>query len=285
MRYLFLLLVLMANVAVAQLQLPEWSSDAMIRQKIGYTTFEMRYGRPSVRGRKIFDGLVPFNRLWRTGAGKASTIYFDKDVTIAGKKIGAGIYSLATIPGEKEWSVMLNSDTSKIYGAPSEYDSKTEVLRFTVSSKRTARFYETLTIDLEQKKNDAVFVLLWENTEISFPIETGTNALAIASINSEMQKNPADHELKLTAAWYYYMNNEDPSRALGWVNESLAKEQTWWGHELKVDLLERLNKKEEARKAAQDGIAFLKEKRTEGWERGVAEFELKLKNLGTTKAR
>jgi hypothetical protein len=257
----------------------------VIRQKIGYTTFEIKYGRPSVRGRKIFNGLVPYNRLWRTGAGKASTIYFDTDVTITGKKIDAGIYSLATIPGEKQWTIMLNSDTSKIYGAPSEYNGETEVLKFTTSAKRSGRFYETLTIDLEQKKNDAIFVLLWENTEVSFSIETGSNAFALASINSELQKNPADHELKLTAAWYYYMNNEDAAKALGWVNESLAKEQTWWGHELKFDLLERLNRNEEARKAAENGIVFLKQKKTEGWERGVAEFESKLKNLSGAKIK
>lgn len=279
MKYLIIILLFITNLSFAQLQLPEWSAHATITQKIGYTNFVITYGRPSVRGRKIFDGLVPYNILWRTGAGKATTISFDREVTIAGKKVLPGIYSVATIPTAKEWTIMLNADTSKIYGHPSEYDAKTEVLKFTVPSKSSKRFYETMTIDLEQKKNDAVFVLLWEDKEINFLIETGANREALTSIESEIKRNPEDHELKLGAAWYYYMNGEDSEKGLAWVSESLAKEQTWWGYELKADFLQRLNRKQEALKAAEEGIVFLEKKKPDGWERGIAEFRLKQKNM------
>ena len=280
-----LLLMLIAHHAFSQLELPGWSSDVTMRQKIGFTNFELRYGRPSVRGRKIFDGLVRYGKLWRTGANKATTISFDKDVTIGGKNVSAGIYSLATIPGIKEWTVVFNTDTSKVYGDPSEYDVKTEALRFTVTPKKSGRFYETFTIDLEQKKGDAVLVLLWENTEISFDIVTNAHQLAMRSIDAELQRHPDDYETKLTAAWYYYMNGEDAGKALKWVDESLEKEETWWGHELRSDLLIRLGKTDEAKTAIENGIAFLQRTKRDGWEKGVLEFQVKIKNLRQSKAR
>jgi hypothetical protein len=222
---------------------------------------------------------VPYSRLWRTGAGKTTTLSFDKDVKIDGRPLRAGIYSLVTIPGEKEWTIMFNSDTSKIYGDPSEYDAKTEVLQFNVKPIQTSKFTETLLIDLEHRRNDAVFVLSWENTQVQFVIETGAHQQALAAIERELQKNPEDQDTRLTAAWYYLMNNEDPQKALQWTNECLVKEETWWAHQIKVDALIKLRKVNEAKKAAAAAIDFLKKNKIEGWDRGVAEFELKVKNL------
>jgi tetratricopeptide (TPR) repeat protein len=283
MKLLSLLFVLFTSISYAQLDLPKPSSDAMLKQNIGQVNFELHYGRPSVRGRKIFGELVPYNKLWRTGANKTTTLYFDKDVKIAGAQLHAGIYSLATIPGEKEWTVMFNSDTSKIYGEPSEYDAKNEVLQFKVKPIKSLRFTETLLIDLEEKRNDAVFVLSWENTEIRFVIETGAHQRALASIERELQKTPDDPEVKLSAAWYHLMTNENYEKALQWTNESLAKEETWWGYEMKINTLQKLKRNDEAKKAAAAGIDFLKRKKPDDWQKGVSEFELKQKTLSSSK--
>ena len=87
-------------------------------EQVGYTSVKIRSGRPAARERKIMGELVPYGKLWRTGAGKCSTNAFDTPVEINGKTIPAGVYALVTIPRETEWTVMLNSDTSKIYGDP-----------------------------------------------------------------------------------------------------------------------------------------------------------------------
>jgi hypothetical protein len=279
MKSLTFFLVFTITLSYAQLQLPGWSADATVAQNIGNVNFKIHYGRPSVRERKIFGELVPYNRLWRTGAGKATTLSFDKDVKIGGKQLRAGVYSLATIPGEKEWTILFNSDTSKIYGDPSEYDAKTEVLQFKIKSNKAAKFTETFLIDLEQKRNDAVFALSWENTEVRFVIETGAHQEALAAIEREMQKNPEDQDTRLTAAWYYLMNNENAQKALQWSTEAMSREETWWAHEIKVEALVKLRKISEAKKAAAAAIDFLKKKKMEGWERGVAGFELKIKKL------
>src|SRR5690349_9062925 len=110
MKSLLLALLLVIDLAVAQIPLPEMSPTAYVREEVGYTKIGVRYGRPSARKRKIMGEVVPYNRLWRTGAGPCTTITFDRPVVIANKTIAAGTYAFITTPGEKEWTVFLNSD-------------------------------------------------------------------------------------------------------------------------------------------------------------------------------
>lgn len=153
---LTLLLIFCKTTSHAQLNLPDLSPEGEILQQAGFTTIKIRYGRPAARGRKIMGDVVPYNSLWRTGAGRCSTISFDNDVFINNAKVSAGVYAILTIPGEKNWTVLFNSDTSKLYGDPREYDVKTEVIRFSVIPKKAGRFYESLTIDLDIVLYDAV---------------------------------------------------------------------------------------------------------------------------------
>ena len=192
MKLLSILLMFWSHLIFGQLQLPELSPRAQIVQDVGYTRIEVQYGRPSARERKIFGALVPFQKLWRTGAGKSTWLLFSTDVFIHGKSVSAGAYALVTIPGEMEWTILLTSDTAKYYGDPSEYDVTREIVRMTVSPEKTGHFYESLTIYLDSKKYDAEFYLAWENTQIHFPIVTHSHQKAIASITSTLEKNPDD---------------------------------------------------------------------------------------------
>src|SRR5688572_4252495 len=94
--------------AEAQLKTPQPSPTQTIKQDFGISTVELTYSRPSMKGRKIFGDLVPYNAIWRTGANAATKIKFADEVTIGGQKIKAGDYVLYTIPGETEWEVILN---------------------------------------------------------------------------------------------------------------------------------------------------------------------------------
>jgi len=126
---------------------PSLSPKGEITQMVGTTKLRIEYERPSVRKRKIFGELVPFHKVWRTGAGLCTRISFDKRVIIGKQQIDAGKYSLFTIPSEDQWIVMLNRDTT-LYGH-GFYDSQKDVIRFIVKPEETHRFYETLTIDVD----------------------------------------------------------------------------------------------------------------------------------------
>lgn len=265
------------TISFAQLNLPELSPEGKIHQEVGYTTIDIRYGRPSARERKIMGELVPYKKLWRTGAGACSTITFDQEVIINNKTIPPGTYAFLTIPDVKEWTVMLNSDISKVYGDPSEYDVKTEIVNFKVKPEKTTRFYESLTFDLDIVRYDAVFYLAWENTQIHFPIATRSHEKAIAEINKALEKNPDDQEILSTASYYHFMNNEEPGKILKWLDKALSLGEDRWVFYQKVDVLERMKNYTEANKTAITAIDFLKRTKPEGWEYSVREYEDRMK--------
>jgi hypothetical protein len=182
-----LVIIALAFNATAQLKLPELSPEGKIIQNVGYVNFEIHYGRPAARGRKIFGELVPFGQVWRTGGGANTKIQFDKSVMIGGKSVPAGTYTLVTIPNPTQWTILLNSNTKKIFGAQQDgYDAETEVARFDVSAQKTEHFYESFAIELDMVNNDAELYISWENTQVHFPILTNNNALALKDIETHL---------------------------------------------------------------------------------------------------
>ena len=242
MKYLISIFILTSQVSFSQISLPEISPQSTLVEQVGYTTFSIRYGRPAVRQRKIMGELVPYKKLWRTGAGKCTMIAFDHPVVINNKTIPAGAYALLTIPDEREWTVMLSSDTTKLYGDPSEYDQKTEAIAFKVVPRKSDRYYESLTLLLDIVKYDAVFYLAWENTQISFPIKTLSYEKALSEITKSIKANPADPERLSQATWFYYMNNDDPQQMLTWIDKALESGDERWLLRQRFDILERMQK-------------------------------------------
>ena len=262
---------------VAQLDLPELSPQGRVSQTVGSTKFEIQYGRPAARQRIVFGDLVPYGRLWRTGAGKCSAISFDKEVVINGNKIAPGIYAIVTIPGKSLWTIMLNSDTAKLYGDPSEYDVLTEVARFEAVPNASPRHYESLTMELDIIQSDAVFYLSWENTQVSFRIETGSHDRALRSIAEELERNPNNTELLSGASYYYLMTNESTDQVLEWLNKALQLEPDRWTHRLKVDALEKLRRYGQARQAAANAIAFLRKMKPVEYEFDINMYRERIK--------
>jgi tetratricopeptide (TPR) repeat protein len=273
MKYVIAMLVLVHQLSGAQIQLPELSPEANTIEQVGYTTFKIRHGRPAARQRKIMGELVPYGKLWRTGAGKCSMIAFDTPVEINGKKIPAGAYALVTIPDEMEWKVMLNSDTSKLYGDPKEYDARTEVISFNVTPGKSDRYYESLTMSIDIIRYDAIFFLSWENTQISFPIKTYSYERAVSEIRKSVQQNPDDPEQLSQAAFFYFMNNDDPQQILAWLDKALQAGDERWILQQRFDILERMQKYDEAAQAAEQAIAFLTRTKPDSWEEGVQGYK------------
>ncbi len=141
------------------------SPPAKIEGSIAGKSIVINYAQPAVKGRKIWGDLVPFGKVWRTGANGATTITFDKDVKIEGQALKAGKYAIFTIPTETEWTFIFNSKTEQ-WGAY-EYSDKDDVLRVKVKPGKSAAFNERMTFAVDAKKVN----FMWENLETGFTVE------------------------------------------------------------------------------------------------------------------
>jgi hypothetical protein len=147
---------------------PRVSPNASVSQTIGTTKITITYGRPGVKGRKIYGGLVPYGKVWRTGANESTDIVLPKDVTVEGKSLPAGTYSIYTIPGKKQWTIIFNSKLS--WGT--QYDKSKDVLRVQAKPETTRIPMEQLLFYFKNVTNEsAEVVVYWDKTKVSFMIE------------------------------------------------------------------------------------------------------------------
>lgn len=210
---------------------PTPSTEATVTQQFGNTQIILSYARPLVRGRKIFGGLVPFDSLWRTGASDCTTLAWKEDLIIGNKKIPAGKYALFTIPSEKEWTIILNSDVT-LHGAFG-YDATKDVYRFKVVPTRSERFYETFTIEINDltAKGDGSLNLLWENTLVRIPLRSTTDEEIMTTIQKRLIENKEQNaDLLYQAASYYYTTGRDFAIAAAWIEaaEKMAPDNFYY---------------------------------------------------------
>ena len=198
---------------------PTPSPEATFTQQFGDSEIRVQYARPSAKGRKVFGGLVPFDSVWRTGAGESTTLKFKEETLLGDKKMAAAKYALFTIPTADEWTIILNSDTT-LHGAFG-YDAKKDVHRFKVKSKKTDRFYETFTIEINDftPRGDASLNLMWENTIVSIPLKSLTDETIMATIQQRLVDGKEDKnaDLLFQSASYYYTTQRDLKQAGAWA--------------------------------------------------------------------
>lgn len=180
----FLLTSLCLRAQNGEYIFPVASAKGSISQVVGNTQIEIEYERPLVRERKIFGDLVPWNKVWRTGAGHCTNIKLDKSVTIEGQRVPSGHYSLFTIPHLERWIAIINTDTA-LYGTLG-YDQAKDVARFVVTPKLSERYFEALTIDVDILQNNAKLYISWANVQIDFNILTTTATDAIKFIEEQL---------------------------------------------------------------------------------------------------
>ena len=152
----------------SQKQKPLLSPPDSASITVGDLTVKVTFGSPSVRGREIWDGLVPYNKVWRTGANEASTFSVSQDVMIDGKELPAGRYGLFTIPNKEEWVVILNKVWDQ-WGA-FEYNDKEDILRFTIKPQMVDDFKERMDFDLEEADGGVKVIFRWEKLMFTFMI-------------------------------------------------------------------------------------------------------------------
>ena len=235
---------------------PAPSSTQTIIQNFGLGKITLTYSRPNVKGRKIFGYTEPYGAVWRTGANAATTITFSDDVMLEGHKVAAGEYGLFSIPGENEWTIILNK-TAKQWGAY-DYSAAADYLRFTIKPVKIQENVETLTMQFTNViPTSADLNLLWEHTALMMYLTIDIDAKVMARIDSAMQ---TDKKPYYDAIIYYWNNDKDMNKALTWAM-ALQHVQGFPPYVPKLWLARvelKKGDKAAAKKDAQDGVAAAK---------------------------
>lgn len=225
-------MLMCSQIAFAQMDLPRPSPKAEVEQRVGLTDIEIEYYSPGVKGRTIWGNLVPYDKMWRTGANGATTIEFSKDVEVEGHELKAGKYSFFTIPGNEEWTLIFNEDTD-LWGTGG-YEKEKDVLRVKVSPYSSdfdermkfmfSKFdYEKVRVDLE-----------WDQLRVSFDVKVHTDDQAITNIEDELSSVSDKYA---SAARYTLRVDKHYDKGLNWVNQSLEMEEGWYNHWIKAEIL------------------------------------------------
>lgn len=252
----FILFAAAANLTQAQdLKTPALSPTAKITNDFSTSSIEISYSRPSLRGRKIFGELVPYGKVWRTGANGATKIKIGEDVKIGGKPIKAGEYALYTIPGTWEWEVIINKGTGN-WGAYG-YDTSGDVARFKVKSEKMQMPVQTYTIDLANfTLNSCDIFIAWEKTMIMIPVVSDNNARIMSSIDKAINKPNIPY---FQAANYYFEAGEDLSKADMYVDKALEQNpKAYYMWLLKARIEAKMGHKEDAIQAAKKSMEAAK---------------------------
>ena len=229
-------LALAAAPALAQLTTPRPSPNASVTQMIGVTKAEIAYSRPAVKGRTIWGELVPYDKVWRTGANDVTKVSFDTDVTVEGQKLAAGAYGLYTIPGRTEWTVIFNKQAT---GSPADYAADKDVLRLKVKPAALAEPKEMFTIGFSLvTANGATLQIAWEKLKVSLAIAVDTNAAFLARAKEAVAAaKPDDWRTPAAAARYLYDNKYATDDAAKFLDKSLATKETFSNLSLKANVL------------------------------------------------
>ena len=267
--YLFLVTMLLACVSYksyAQVpRIPEASSTQTIIQDFGLGKITVTYSRPNVKDRKIFGSIIPYGEVWRTGANAATTITFTERVVIEGNPVPAGTYSLFSIPEKNEWTIILNK-TVKQWGAYS-YKQADDFLRFKIKPIHVSEKRETLTMAFANSNTKSTdLYLVWDHTAAAIHMETDDDAKITANIEELMKGDRKPYYFN--AIQYYYENNKDVDKALGWVAEAEKIDPKGpWYKLWESRLLLKKGNKAGAVAAAQAGLQLAKDSKDDEYAR------------------
>ena len=222
MKKLFtILLILTSFTSYSQLKTPSASTASEIEQVVGLTEIEIDYNRPSKKGRNIFGNLVPYGKIWRTGANSGTEISFSTDVTINGQNIKEGTYSIFSIPNKDSWEIILYADTD-LWSVPRNWDENKIIFQSNFKTiMNNDKSVETFTISFDNiTNNDFDLVFSWDDTYVIVPINVPTRSLVDNQIKSIMSDNPKSSDY-YSAAIYYLQENNKLDVALDWMNKAI----------------------------------------------------------------
>ena len=231
-----------------RVEFPSPSPACTLKQRVGITDVEVVYSRPSMKGREIFGSLVPFGKVWRTGANAATKISFSTAVKLNGREIPAGAYALYTIPDEGEWTIILNKGVGK---SGTQYDEKEDVVRFkTTPVNLSDTSIETFTIEFNHLRDEsAVLNLVWDKTVVPIKLEIELTGKLVPQIEAIMNSD-AKSKPYFQAAMFYYDHGLDLNKAAEWVDAAIAQREAYYMVHLKAKILAKQGDKQGAIAAA-----------------------------------
>jgi hypothetical protein len=275
MKKLFLALLSVATFsATAQLRLPQPSPAASVSQTVGTTDIAVKYSRPSVKGREVFGKLLPFDKIWRTGANSATQITTSSDIMVAGQKLMAGTYSIFSIPTAGDWTLVFNKDAN---ASEQNYVQEKDALRVTVKPSSVAKV-ESFTIDFSDVTDSTASMnISWADKKIAAPLAVETSKMVEASV----AKMTTDNATTMRNAADYMQGKGKLDQALKLVNTSIAGAETFRNVWVKAQILSKLGNFAEAVPLAQKAMELGKGDASFGFfkdaiEKGVTDWTAKL---------
>jgi hypothetical protein len=244
----------------AQIKSPQPSPTATINQKVGVSNISVEYSRPGAKEREIFGALVSYGEMWRTGANKATKITFNENCVFGGAKVKKGSYSLFTIPGEKDWTIVLNKNT-ELWGV-GEYDEEKQVCSIVVKAIKTKDFTESFTIDFGTFQSfTAIMSLKWANTKIDIKIKS----LAAKKLEKQylelLTKGPSATDY-YNGAKFFADNTSEYDMALEWINTAIEKRpDAFWMKFHKARILKKIGNNKQSISVAKQVISLAKQEK------------------------
>lgn len=223
--FIALCFAIIATYASAQVKMPQPSPTQTIKQNFGIGEIELTYSRPSAKGRKIFGDLVPFDKLWRTGANGATKISITEPIEIGGKKLDTGSYVIYTIPGKENWEVIINKGLTN-WGVDG-YKETEDVARFTVPSKKVKPVVETFTMQFVNVKPESCELnIVWEKTAVNIPVTANFKEKVKAQLEAALL---TDKKPYWQAAQFYNEYEKDLTKALEYATKATeANPKAFW---------------------------------------------------------
>lgn len=245
------------------LKVPAPSPSQTIKQSFGLGDISVDYSRPAVKGRVVFGDLVPYGKVWRTGANSATKLTFSDDITFGDVPVKAGTYALYTIPGKSSWTVMLYSDLT-LGGNVADYNKDKEVARIMVAPKYTEAKTESFTINIAKvKPTSATLELLWDYVKVPIKITTEIESKVMKSIDAALANDTRPY---FQAASYYYDNDKDLSKAKMWIVKATEQNpKAFWVRLLKAKIELKMGDKNAAISTANEVIDLATEAKNDDY--------------------
>lgn len=254
-----------SNLNAQQLKVPAPSPTQSMKQDFALGSITIDYSRPGVKNRVIFGDVVPFGKIWRTGANATTKITFTDDVKLEGNAVAAGTYGVYTIPGKDMWEIMLYKDLT-LAGNVADYKPENEVLRFKVKPTAPTNKVETFTINIaDMTATAATIELLWDKTRVPISVTEEIDTRITKNIQSALS---ADTRPYFQAAGYYYDTNKDQKQALEWVNKAIEQNpKAFYMMMLKAKIEMKMGNKSDAIASANKTITLAKEAKNDDYVR------------------
>jgi hypothetical protein len=248
-----------------QIKTPAPSPLQTVKQAFGLGDITIEYSRPLARGRVIFGDVVPYGKVWRTGANATTKITFSDDVMLEGHEVKAGTYGLYTIPGKTNWQVMLYKDLT-LNGNVASYNESNEVLRVTVTPVMMAATVKSFTIGLDAvAPTSARLQLMWDKTIVPVKITTDIDTRVMKNIETAMK--PGDTRPYFQAANYYYDNDKDLKQALAWSEKAIEQNNAFYVVHLKAKIQMKMKDYNGAIETAKESRRLAQEAQNEDYVR------------------